>query len=185
MKRSEMVLLSVFALVAAGALTYKLWQVFSQRLDDLQQREHAVEMQQAEAEIYLERRDLWLARLEWLKKTQPGMGPADQVDNELVNLARNPGTGEVVTEKLELKEPVETASYKQAGIQFTAKGKLKDIFTWLHGLQKPEEFRAVRQIKVVPDQTAPDKVICEVELLRWYAPERPGEENRRASPTGS
>lgn len=170
MKRSEMILLTVFVAVAALALTYKLWDVFSLRLEDLAGREHATEMRQAETEVYLERRDLWLARLEWLKKHQPAMGPADQVDNELVNLARSPAGGQVTTEKLELLDPVETSSYRQAGIEFTARGKLKDIFSWLHGLQKPEDFRAIRRLKVVPDQTAPDKVVCEVELLRWYAP---------------
>jgi hypothetical protein len=169
MKRSEMILLSLFVLTAAVALTYKLWQLFSQRLEDLVAREHSVEMRQAETDVYLERRDLWLARMKWLKTTQPAMGPADQVDNELVNLARAPSVAGVTTEKLKLVDPVENASYKQAGIEFIAKGKLKDIFSWLHSLQKPEEFRAIRRLKVNPDPAAPDKVVCEVQLLRWYA----------------
>lgn len=165
-----MILMAALVLLAAAALTFRLWQEFSRRMEDLVTREHALEMRQAETEVYLERRDLWLARLEWLKTNQPVIGPADQVDNELVNLARSPTGGQVTTEKLELMDPVETEAYKQAGIEFTAKGKLKDIFAWLHSLQKPEEFRAIRRLKVTPDQTAPDKVVCEVELLRWYAP---------------
>lgn len=169
MKRSELILLAAFVLIAAAALTFKLWRTFAQRLEDLVAREHAVEMKQAETEVYLEQRELWRARLDWLKSHQPPMGPADQVDNELVNLARSP-SGQVTTEKLELMDPVETKSYRQVGIEFTAKGKLKDVFAWLHGLQKPEDFRAVRRLKVNPDQASPDKVVCEVELLRWYAP---------------
>ena len=165
-----MLLLSLFALLAAGFVTWKLWDVFGRRLTELKDRDLIATVRQEEMELYLKRRDLWLARSNWLKTTQPPIGSPDQVDNELVNLAGSPTVADVTTEKRKLMEPVETEFYKQVGITFTAKGKLKDIFTWLHGLQKPEEFRAIRSLKVNPDQASPDKVVCEVQLLRWYAP---------------
>jgi len=170
MKRREQILLLLFLSLGGFVLTYQLWQVFSSRLQALQEREHALELRKVETEIYLERRDFWLARLEWLEETQPQIPRADQVDNQLVNLAQASKLPAVSTENLKLLDPVETPFYRQAGIAFTARGRLPDLFAWLHGLQKPDQFYAIRRLKVVPDKSEPDKVVCDVELLRWYAP---------------
>ncbi len=173
MKKSEQILLGLFLTLAIGASAFYLWKGFSGKLADLKDREHALALREAEIEVYLEEKDFWMARADWLNRTQPKPGSPDQVDNELVNLVRSPNLPGIRTENPKLLEPVTTGAYAQAGIEFTARGKLNDLFRWLHTIQKPSEFRAIRRLRVVPDKEEPELVVCDVELLRWYAPERP------------
>jgi len=60
--------------------------------------------------------------------------------------------------------------YVQAGVEFTVKGAPPDVFGWLHSLDRPEDFRVLRNLRIRPDSDAPGQVVCQLELLRWYAP---------------
>ena len=78
-------------------------------------------------------------------------------------------------------------SAKQCGLQFTrkgvgtqqidgqfaevfdnslVKGNMESLVKWLHGLQQPKAFRAIKQISIKSGE--PPEVICDVEVARWY-----------------
>ncbi|MEM0969745.1 MAG: hypothetical protein AAGJ31_10370, partial [Verrucomicrobiota bacterium] len=88
MKRSERILLILFLTTAISLGSLALGKQFVRQLTDLREREHASNLRRAESEVYLERKDFWLTRAKWLADRRPEIGSPDQVDNELVNLAR-------------------------------------------------------------------------------------------------
>ena len=156
--------------LAAG---WYLWKFYSSHRDAAREVAHQLELQEVEIETLLEQRDRWLQRETWLAGNQPKFTSRDQVDNQLLEEARASGTPGVRTGEFVLMEPLDTPAFRQSGVKFVARGKLKDVFSWLHELQKPQEFRLVSSLQVTPEKDEPSIVKCEVELLRWYSSPTP------------
>lgn len=78
-------------------------------------------------------------------------------------------------------------SAKQSGLQYTrkavgtqpadgryaevfdssqVKGNMESLVKWLHGLQQPKAFRAIKQISIKSGE--PPQVVCDIEVARWY-----------------
>jgi type II secretory pathway component PulM len=51
----------------------------------------------------------------------------------------------------------------------TVKGPMEAVVKWLSELQKPREFRVIKQLRIKSTEKPPD-VICDVEVARWYRP---------------
>ena len=51
----------------------------------------------------------------------------------------------------------------------TVKGPMEALVKWLSELQKPKEFRVIKQLRIKSTEKPPD-VVCDVEVARWYRP---------------
>lgn len=126
-------------------------------------------------ETLFEEREVWEIRSAWLSQNQPAFTTAEEVEQGIYQEALAKGVDGVSTSKRTLLPTLTTPDYVQAGVALTAAGDLKDVFRWLYDLNRPEAFRVIRNLKVVPDKEAPEKIIATFELLRWYAPPAPPE----------
>ena len=170
LKKSERRLFALFLFTLFCAASWYLWKYYSDRRAAADDLAHQLLLEEAEIETLLEQRDQWLQRDAWLETHQPQFTSRDQVDNQLLEEARASGVPGVRTGEFVLIEPTESSAYLQSGVRFVARGSLQDVFTWLHQLQRPEEFRVVRSLSVSSVKDDPTAIKCEVELLRWYQP---------------
>jgi hypothetical protein len=120
-------------------------------------------------------KDYWEERGAWLEANQP----VDDV-----------GTVEDDTKFTEFVE----VSAKNSGLQYTRRGggpmpprgsiaevydastvqgPMKALVQWLSELQKPAEFRVIKQFRLKSTEKPPD-VVCDVEVARWYRPAEGG-----------
>jgi hypothetical protein len=120
-------------------------------------------------------KDYWEERGAWLEAHQP----VDDV-----------GTVEDDTKFTEFVE----VSAKNSGLQYTRRGggpmpprgsiaevydastvqgPMKALVQWLSELQKPAEFRVIKQFRIKSTEKPPD-VVCDVEVARWYRPAEGG-----------
>lgn len=159
-----------FVLTLFLAACWFLWSFYSSYRDDALKISRELSQREAEYEVLLEERDKWTQRAEWLAKHQPVFTSRADVDQAIADDMRANQFPAVETEFKRLVDPHESNEYVQAGVIFTATGKLEDIFAWLHTLQRPEHFRIIRSLRVLPDKDDPELVNCEIELLRWYRP---------------
>jgi hypothetical protein len=51
----------------------------------------------------------------------------------------------------------------------TVKGPMEAVVKWLSDLQKPRDFRVIKQLRIKSTEKPPD-VVCDVEVARWYRP---------------
>lgn len=54
----------------------------------------------------------------------------------------------------------------------TVKGPMEAVVKWLSELQKPRDFRVVKQLRIKSGE--PPEVVCDVEVARWYRPSEGG-----------
>lgn len=123
-------------------------------------------------ETLFEEKELWEARAAWLEQTQPPFVSAEAIEQDIYQQALAKEAEGVTTSRQSLMPTITTPDYVQAGVSLTAAGELSDVFRWLYDLNRPDEFRVIRNLKVAPDKENAGDVVAQFELLRWYAPNR-------------
>lgn len=122
-------------------------------------------------ETLFEEKEIWEMRAEWLGRHQPAFTSTEEIDQAIFREALAAEVEGVATSKQTLLPTVTTPYYTQAGVSLSAAGDLASVFRWLHDLNRPENFRVIRNIKVGPDKDKAENIIAQFELLRWYTPD--------------
>lgn len=170
MKPSEKRLLfALLGMLVLGGVVIGSDYYFDQR--DLLLSERAnLETERVEIEALFEEKEIWEMRASWLESNQPEFTTNEQIEQAIFQEALAEKAEGVTTSKQTPLPTVSTPDYIQAGVALSASGELKSVFRWLYDLNRPEDFRVIRNLKVQPDKETPENIIATFELLRWYAP---------------
>jgi len=147
--------------------------IYRKKSAAIEQRKGELELALVEIDALLEDREDWRVRDDWLRSNQPKFTSRDQIDQQIFEDANARGVEGVEVSNIKLLEPVSTAYYEQAGVSLMVTGSLESVFSWVHAVQRPNEFRVVRNIRVIPDADDAGNIRCSLQLLRWYAPQEP------------
>ncbi len=170
MKASEKRLLfALLAMLFLGAVVIGSDFYFDKR-DALVAERSNLDTEWVEIEALFEEKEIWEMRAEWLDQHQPEFATTEEISQEIYQLALAEKVDGVTTSKQTLLPTETTPDYVQAGVSLSAAGDLASVFRWLHSLNRPEDFRVIRNLKVQPDKEKPEEIIATFELLRWYAP---------------
>jgi hypothetical protein len=170
MKASERRLLGAFLLILLLAGTVLLVDIYRKKVAVINDQRDELEFALIEIDELLEMRDEWMTRNDWLRANQPPFTSRQQIDNEIFEDAKAREAEGIEVSDIKFLEPVSTPYYEQAGVTLTVSGSLESVFRWIHSVQRPEEFRVVRNVRVIPDEQENGRIRCSLQLLRWYAP---------------
>ena len=170
MKASERRLLGAFLLMLLLGGTVLLVDIYRKKATAMDEQRQGYEEDLVEIDALLEMRDQWMTRNDWLRANQPPFTSREQVDNEIFEDAKARDFEGIEVSGIKFLEPVSTPHYEQAGVSLTVSGSLESVFRWIHRVQRPEEFRVVRNVRVIPDEEENGRIRCSLQLLRWYAP---------------
>ncbi len=152
----------------------------------------------AENEMWLEERELWDRRQEWLEKNLPDSLvrqriSAGNAQGELMQSLQN----ELLERKLKIErqsllEPVNATYHDEVAVNLRIKGEAAVLSQWLATLQSPEKFVVIKNIKLKLDdrsKEAEPQAECDITIARWFAPSEgdqpaPEEENSPDAPQG-
>jgi hypothetical protein len=170
MKTSEKrLLLIMLGIALLGGLVVGSGMYFDKR-DELKALQTGLISEWDEIQALFEQRETWEMRSNWLEANQPKFTSPEKAAGEIFEEAQAGGVEGVEATKQVFVDPEETPYYIQAGVSLMAKGELPKVMRWIYDLSRPEAFRIVRNLKIVPDKETPENVIATFELLRWYAP---------------
>ena len=170
MKPSEKrLLLILLGMLVLGAVVIGSDYYINQR-DLLLSKRTDLETEWVEIEALFEEKEIWEMRAGWLEKNQPKFTSNEQIEQAIFQEAMAEKAEGVTTSKQTPLPTVSTPDYVQASVALSASGDLKSVFRWLYDLNRPEQFRVIRNLKVQPDKETPENIIATFELLRWYAP---------------
>jgi hypothetical protein len=170
MKSSEKRLLFILlSMLVLGGVFLGMDQYLKRR-DALLAEKARLETEWIVIETLFEEKEIWEMRAQWLAENQPPFTSSEQIDQAIYDEALAAEIEGVTTSKQTLMPTVTTPDYVQAGVSLTASGELRDVFRWIHELNRPESFRVIRNLKMAPDKEEPGKILAQFELLRWYAP---------------
>lgn len=171
MNPNERRLLVVFATLLViftsvmGVKRLKAWS------SQIEKREHALSLQQIEADALTQDATLWKERDAWIVGQQPRFESESETSQELLDFATRQATQAGLTvESKQYQKPQDGSHHRQFGVTLVVKGKFPQVFRWIYDLQTPGAFRVVPYLKVIPDKEDPQSVLCSIQFWRWYQP---------------
>lgn len=141
----------------------------------------ALESEKRDNDSYLEDREFWEKRANWLNQYMPAtesLGTAQaQLLEEIQNVALDYGfkfqkQPVLLPDSAESKQ--NAAVYREAAVEVRLSGDQKIVLSWLAALQSPDYFQAIKQIELEIDSRSKEKtpqVLCNLVLARWFKPE--------------
>ena len=142
-----------------------------QRRGDLARELVQLRIKHRESRAWLDQRELWQPRQQWLDQHQPRLSGPDQETGvflgQLQQGARDHG---VVIAEQRLADPLKGPAGQGISVELEVHGPLEAMTRWLASLQGPESFQAITRLTLKSD-AEPPKVICTLTLVRWYAPQ--------------
>ncbi len=154
---------AIFVLVNVVGL-----QAFLNRQRALQKNIAQLESQLALNRAVLAEKSLWDERTAWLDEHQP---PDDisttEDDGKFYDFVEKSAKqcGLQYTRKAVGTEPAD-GHYTEVFDTSQVKGDMESLVKWLHGLQQPKAFRAIKQISIKSGE--PPEIVCDIEVARWY-----------------
>ncbi|MCS7062554.1 MAG: type II secretion system protein M [Methylacidiphilales bacterium] len=120
--------------------------------------------------LWLEEKDLWQQRQQWLDKHQPTLTNPDQASSDMLQkLVEKARQFNITISDQRILPPSSTPDYQQIAIELKISGTLEQITQWIADFQQPENFYAIPSCNIKSD-TDPPKVIVTLQIARWYAP---------------
>jgi hypothetical protein len=131
-------------------------------------RELEVEDQGARA--WLEDRDLWTARKEWLAKKQPKAAAGDQGNVALLEtLQKLAAQHHLAIGEQSLKDPAHTPYHRAVSVQLQLTGSLESLCRWLADVQQPELFQEVTDFSLKSEgETDSGTIRCNLTVARLF-----------------
>jgi hypothetical protein len=121
-------------------------------------------------DIWLREKDLWLARKQWIEKTQPKTAGSQRPQADLLEaLTRSAKDHQLTIEEQSFGESRSTPNYNSVAVRLKMSGSLENVVKWLVAIQQPEVFHAVTSFSL-KSANEPPTVSLELEVARWYAP---------------
>lgn len=124
-----------------------------------------------DSEAWLAEKDLWLDRKQWLDAKEPRLEAAGEASASLLeSLQASARRQKITILEQEFPEPARQADYQEISVKLKVSATLESLTRWLVELQQPELFQAVTTFSLKSD-AEPPRVICNLQIARWYAPE--------------
>lgn len=146
--------------------------VFLARHSALQKEIVGLKMQATEDKNILAERALWEKRAAWLDANQPEDDLSTKEDDgKFFDFVKSSATkqGLQFTQKSLGESMVgESGSIAEVFYSSQVKGKMESLVKWLHELQDPKQFRAIKQITIKSSEEK--EMICDIVVARWYRP---------------
>lgn len=166
------IFLALFAVIAGGGLlTVSLKSYLSIKSDNETFRLRVAGMKESIAQG-----EKWQERSEWLHANAPIRASREEASSKLLDLIQTQAqaAGLVLGNRELVKDPKtpegETAPhyFSQTSVRLTINSvNEKQLFTWLHALQKPGLFLGVTRMQITP-MTDTKTVNCEAQITHFY-----------------
>jgi hypothetical protein len=168
MNQSEKFLLGVLILVILGGAAYFGYSALSQKQRSLDLARASLKADQAEAEVDLQKEDLWKQRKAWIKDHEPAFGEEGDMQAQVLNFVVK-GARDNYLEVLEQNPGAvqHGPGGVRVNVEIKIKGAMEGLCRWLAGLQKPESFYAVGLFSLKADQDQ-KSMVCTLQVARYF-----------------
>ncbi len=166
--RNEKALLAILIGIIFVGGNFYAYEWLAQKQAGLELTYAQLRADQAEAEVDLQKSDLWAQRKAWIQAHEPALGDEGDTKAQLLAYVLKGSRDhhlEVLEQSLNDVQPGSAGT--KVNVSIKLKGGMQDLCTWLSELQKPESFYAISlfSLKADPDQKS---MICTLQIARYY-----------------
>jgi hypothetical protein len=166
--RNEKLLAALLLAIIFGAGNFYGYEWLSQRQNALELKYAALHAGRIEAEVDLEKLDIWKQRQKWIQEHEPVLGDEGDAKAQVLQYVLK-GARDHHLEILEqsLNDSQQGAAGTRVNVGVKVKGPMQSLCQWLADLQKPDSFYAVSQFSLKADQDQ-KSMVCTLQLARYF-----------------
>jgi hypothetical protein len=170
---SEKFLLGVLGLVVLGGILFFGGKALNQKQQALDLSRASLRADQAEAEVDLQKKYLWMQRRAWIKDHEPAFGEEGDTRAQVLNYVVK-GARDHHLEILEqnLGDVQHGPGGARVNVEIKIKGSMEALCRWLAALQKPESFYALSLFSLKADQDQ-KSMVCTLQIARYFQEKAP------------
>jgi hypothetical protein len=162
------------ALIVAGGLLLlinlliwsKLFSTLGNARAELALRKAAREEQR----LYMNQRDLWAGRDNWLKEHQPVLKSAGEASTLLEQVKQVAGKHNILIENPAIGAGDSTPERQSVFASFETKSPWPPLVRFLYDVQQPDAFIVFESVQLHVDPADPTMMRGKFKMARWFAP---------------
>jgi len=166
--RNEKILLLFLLVILFGGANFYGYEWISQRQHALEMSYLELKADRTEAEVDLQKQDLWTQRQAWIKAHEPVL--TDEGDTKakvLQYVLKGARDHDLKIAEENLDDVQRGAGGTRVNVGLKMKGSMQDICGWLTDLQKPDSFYTVSQLSLKADEDQ-KSMDCTLQLARYF-----------------
>jgi len=167
--RNEKVLLTLLGVLLFFAGNFYGYRWYATKQSSLQKAYVELKGDNADAEIDLQKADLWKQRAEWVKAHEPVLTNEAETKAQVLEYALKGARDN----KLEIMEQSLVPKTQhgpggvQVGVNLKVKGPMENLIRFLTNVQKPAQFYSLSSFSLILDQDQ-STFICSLQLVRYF-----------------
>lgn len=120
--------------------------------------------------VFLQERQLWEKRNDWLKKNQPQLKSPVEASTLLDQLKQTASKHNVLIENPTIGSGETTPNYQAVFATIETKSPWQPLVHFLYDVQKPESFVVFESVNLAIDSSDPTMMRGKFKVARWFAP---------------
>ena len=124
----------------------------------------------AEQALYMNERDLWTKREEWIGKHQPVLNNPAEASALLDQLKQVAGKYEVLVENPAIGAGETTPYHQTVFASIETKSPWPPLVHFLYDVQRPDAFVTFENVNLTIDGSDPTMMHGKFKIARWFAP---------------
>ncbi|MDB9741338.1 hypothetical protein OAB00_00645 [Akkermansiaceae bacterium] len=168
MTKSEKKLLSILILLISLLLAVYVFTFIFNKKAELTQKRDLLKLESSNAKISLATREALDEQIQWLDELEPEPVDYNTATNEFqkfIASSSEPFGFKLIKDKVDTVTP--SGHYRKVLAELEAKVTEEQLLKWLLALHAPKEFRAVTNLKLLPDGKEEDQIIAQVSVIKW------------------
>ncbi len=166
--KSERTLMLLLGGIFVALLLLFAWQALQKKLQEHRKEEAELRKQLADMQPWIGQEPLWVERRTWLQENPPEQWHRETSEADLVQQLQTSLAAQgldILNQRLIGAQDL--AGFREIAVQITLRGTTEKIVRWLHEVQQPGEFVAIRQFNLRADADKAN-LRAEVFLVRHY-----------------
>lgn len=135
---------------------------------------------------WLQEREIYVPRYQWLDEQMPGMESSSKAGAQLLaEMQDQTHERKLRLERQNMLEAQTTVFYHEVSVHLQIEGDLKEMIDWITSLQQPEAFCVVKELELSLDTKSKEKEPqgrCNVVVARWFNPNASAEAKPESEP---
>ena len=123
-----------------------------------------------EQRLYMNQRDLWAGRDNWLKEHQPVLKSAVEASTLLDQVKQVAGKHNILIENPAIGAGDSTPERQSVFASFETKSPWPPLVRFLYDVQQPQAFIVFESVQLHVDNTDPTMMRGKFKMARWFAP---------------
>jgi hypothetical protein len=126
---------------------------------------------QKQQAIYVQERDLWTKRAEWIQQHQPVLKNAGEASKLLEEQLRPVAAKhKILLENPQIGSGETTPNHQTVFATFETKSEWPPLVQFLYEIQQPEAFIVFESVNLSVDNNEPTMMRGKFKVARWFAP---------------